>query len=81
MDNNSFRLDRTKFKMQTFKEASHQLAYWRSKTIEERLKAAYYLISAAFDFDINNPPKFDRTVFSMRKHGSKDQDDNGHLTL
>lgn len=65
-----FRLDRTKFKMQTFKEASHQLEYWKTKTIEERLKAAYYLISLAYDFDINNPPRFDRTAFSMRKHSS-----------
>ena len=68
MSRGAFRLDRTKFKMQTFKEASHQLKYWKSKTIEERLRAAYYLISVAYNFDINNPPKLDRTAFSMRKH-------------
>jgi hypothetical protein len=66
----SFRLDRTKFKMQSFKEASHQQEYWRSKTIEERLAAAFYLISVAYRFDIKHPPKLDRTSFSMRKHAS-----------
>lgn len=64
----SFRLDRTKFKMQTFREASHQLEYWKTKTVEERLGAAFYLMSVAYDFDIENPPRLDRTVFSMRKH-------------
>lgn len=66
----AFRMDRTKFKMQTFKEASHQLEYWRSKSIEDRLRAAYYLISVAYNFDVKHPPKMDRTVFSMRKHQS-----------
>jgi len=66
----SFRLDRTKFKMQTFKEASHQLEYWKTKTVEERLRAAFYLMSVAYDFDIENPPRLDRTAFSMCKHGA-----------
>ena len=66
----AYRLDRTKFKMQTHADASHQLEYWRSKPIEERLRAAYYLISVAYNFDVNHPPKLDRTSFSMRKHQS-----------
>ncbi len=66
----AFRLDRTKFKMQTFEEASHQLDYWKTKTIEERLMAAYYLISVAYNFDLKKPPRLDRTKFSMRKHPS-----------
>lgn len=68
MSNTTFRLDRTKFKMQTFKEASHQLSYWQTKTAVERLQAAYFLISQAYNFDLNNPPKMDRQQFSMRKH-------------
>ncbi len=63
------RLDRTRFKMQSFQEADDQLQYWLTKTPVERLQAAYYLISVAWGFDINNPPRLDRTKFSMRKHG------------
>ena len=40
--------------MQTFKEAAHQLEYWNTKTVEERLSAAFYLISVAYNFDIDN---------------------------
>ncbi len=68
MEKDSYRLDRTKFKMQTYKEASHQLAYWLSKTPSERLRAAHYLISQAYGFDLDNPPRMDRTAFSVRKH-------------
>ncbi|MFT7481861.1 MAG: hypothetical protein ACI8WW_000791 [Oceanospirillaceae bacterium] len=41
--------------------------YWATKTMRERLEAAFYLNSVAYNFDINNLPKMDRTVFSMRK--------------
>jgi hypothetical protein len=39
------------------------------KTAKERLEDALYLNSVAYNFDINNPPKLDRTAFSMRKNG------------
>jgi hypothetical protein len=41
--------------------------YWKNQSIEERLKAANYLNSVAFNFSLENPPVLDRTVFSMRK--------------
>lgn len=59
-------LDRTAFKHQTFEEADKQLAYWKSKTVEERLAAAMYLNSIAYNFDINNPPKMDRSYFRIK---------------
>ncbi len=68
MKNKNYRLDRTQFKMQSFEEADMQYAYWSKKSITERLRAANYLISVAFDFDADNPPKMDRDIFSMRKH-------------
>ncbi|HHH50398.1 MAG TPA: hypothetical protein ENK52_05415 [Saprospiraceae bacterium] len=68
MSDKNYRLDRTKFKMQKFEEADNQYDYWKSKTVEERLQAAYYLISVAYKFEINNPPRLNRFVFSMRKH-------------
>lgn len=68
MENKKYRLDRTQFKMQSFEEADMQYDYWKKQSITERLRAATYLISVAFDFDLNHPPRLDRTIFSMRKH-------------
>ncbi|MEZ4931447.1 MAG: hypothetical protein R2788_04855 [Saprospiraceae bacterium] len=62
------RLDRTKFKIQSFQEADDQLNYWLTKTPMERLQAAFYLISVAWDFDFYDPPRMDKLKFSVRKH-------------
>lgn len=42
--------------------------YVGQTTLRERLEATFYLNSVAFNFDINNPFRMDRTVFSMRKN-------------
>lgn len=62
-----YKLDRTAFKIQTFEEAADTSEYWKNKTYAERLEAADYLNSVAFNYDINNPPRLDRSFFSMRK--------------
>ena len=61
-------MDKTSFKAQTFKEAGDQRAYWLQKTVKERLRAAWYLISAAWGFPPGDPPRMDKNAFSMRKH-------------
>jgi hypothetical protein len=61
------KLDRTAFKHQTLDEASHNLEYWKKQSYEKRLEAANYLNSVAFNFDVNNPPRVDRTYFKIRK--------------
>jgi hypothetical protein len=61
-----FRLDRTAFKMHHTKDNCNNYDYWRTKTFEERLQAANYLNSVAYNFPINDPPKLDRTYFKMR---------------
>jgi len=63
-----YRLDKSFFKAQSFQEADNQKQYWLQKNVSERLGAAWYLISCAYDFSLDNPPKLDKTVFSMRKH-------------
>ena len=63
-----FKLDRTSFTKQSIEEADKTTAFWLKKPIETRLAASFYLNSVAFNFDINNPPKMDKNVFSMRKH-------------
>jgi len=61
-----YKLDRNVFKAQTFEEASNQYNYWKKQSCDERLRAAFYLNSVAFNFDINNPPKLDRSLFNMK---------------
>lgn len=62
------RMDRSKFKVQTMEDADHQLDFWATKSPAERLAAAAYLNSVAWGYDIQNPPRMDRSAFSMHKH-------------
>ena len=64
---NPYRLDRNAFKAQTAEEASSHYSYWKLQSHTERLRASYYLNSVAYNFDINNPPRLDRTVFKIRR--------------
>lgn len=64
-----FQLDRSAFKIQTHKQASNTRNFWLTKSPQERFDAAWYLICIAYNIDIKNPPRLDRTVFSMRKNG------------
>ena len=63
-----FKLDRNSGKGQTHEEADKHSRFWKTKTVEERLEAVMYLNSIAFNFDINNPPRIDKTYFRVRKH-------------
>lgn len=65
-----YKLDRNSFKIQTFQEAASYTNEYKHLSINERLRIAFYLNSVAFHFDINHPPKMDRTVFEKRKHNS-----------
>lgn len=62
-----FKLDRTKFKMYKLEDAPKAIDYWKDKSMEERLAAAEYLNSIAYNYPLGNPPRLDRTKFSMRK--------------
>jgi hypothetical protein len=61
-----YRLDKTACSAQTVEGAANKYGYWKSRSYTERLKAAYYLNSVAYNFDINNPPRLDRTEFKTR---------------
>ena len=66
-----YRLNRTAFKAQTFKEAeASHAAYYKTLTWQERLRIAMYLNSIAFNFPVDNPPRMDKTVF---KAGKRDE--------
>jgi hypothetical protein len=62
----SYRLDRAAFKAQTAEETSKSdAAYYKTLTWQERMRIANYLNSIAYNYPENDPPKMDKTVFSM----------------
>ena len=65
-----FRLDRTAFHAGTHEETERYHAQNQPETMAERLAAAY-LNSVAFNYDLNNPPHLDRTVFTARQHANR----------
>lgn len=62
-----YRLDRTAFTKQSFKESDNQRQYWLSKSPAERLSAAVYLQSVVFNFDPENPPRMDKSIVEKRQ--------------
>lgn len=65
-----FRLDKTAFKINSFKEADEAMQDYSNYTIKERLQIAYYLTSVAYRFDMDHPPRMDKTIFSIKKRES-----------
>ncbi|MBK6930630.1 MAG: hypothetical protein IPH12_07040 [Saprospirales bacterium] len=63
----SYRLDRTAFRIATFQEADHWRAYWLGKSPSERLQAAWHLVCRAYNLDPEQEHRLDRTKFAMRK--------------
>ena len=61
-----FKLDRMAFRRQSHEEEERQKTY-KHLSVDERLAIAFYLNSVAYGFDINNPPKMDKTAFQIRK--------------
>lgn len=61
-----YRLDRTAFKIQTVEEADNNVAYWLQQPPTERLRAATYLIRAAWNIAPDDPMRLDRTKFKIR---------------
>ena len=62
----SYRLDRTAFKAHNAAKASDHASYYQTLTWQERIRIANYLNSIAYNYPENEPPKMDKTVFSMR---------------
>lgn len=67
---NKYRMDKTAFKVQTFEEADDAMQDYSSYSMQERLRIYWYLTSIAYKFDLDNPPRMDKTVFQIKKHES-----------
>ena len=46
--------------------AKDQPGYYKSLTWQQRLQVANYLNSIVYNYPENEPPKMDRTIFSIR---------------
>lgn len=62
-----YKFDRTAFKASTVEEADHDMRNYRNLTPKQRMKVAMYLISSAYNIDLNHPPKMDKSIFSLHK--------------
>jgi len=60
------RLDKTVFKKQSKEDADRNTGYWRTRTFEERLQAAYYLSLRAYGYNPADPPRMDKYFFEKR---------------
>ena len=57
-----------RFKGHTAEEATQsQAACYKTLTWQEQLRAANYINSVAYNYPEDQPPKLDRSAFSMRK--------------
>lgn len=59
-----YKLDRTAFRAMTFEQADTYQRDYSQESMEKRLEIALYLTSIAYNFDVNNPPRMDKSVFS-----------------
>lgn len=67
MTSKKYFLDRTYCKASTLEEADDNYSYWKNKTLLQRLEAAHYLITSAYNFSYENQPSLDRNYFATRK--------------
>jgi hypothetical protein len=63
----SMKLDKTIFKMQSFKEADKSNLFDKDVSLTERLKMAFDLTCTIHGIKEGDPLKLDRTIFSARK--------------
>ena len=61
------RMDKTAFRVQTFEGADDAMRNYTDYSVKERLEIAYYLTSVAYRFDMEHPPRMDKTVFHIKK--------------
>lgn len=60
-----YKLDRTAFRVMTVEQAVTYQRDYSLESMEKRLEIALYLTSIAYNFDVNIPPKMDKSVFSV----------------
>jgi hypothetical protein len=65
-DPKKFKLDRTAFEARTASKSVNYGKAHQKLTWQQRLKIHRYLKSIAYGYTIDNPPRMDKTAFSVR---------------
>lgn len=65
--NSPYKFDKTAFQAMTASEADEYQRDYSKESMERRLEIALYLTSIAYNFDMNNPPRMDKIIFSAEK--------------
>ncbi|MCP9750928.1 hypothetical protein [Ferruginibacter sp. HRS2-29] len=63
-----YKFDKSVSSVKTFREAELDKRFSADTPLGERLRQAWYLTCMAYGIDPLDPPKMDKTAFSMRKH-------------
>jgi hypothetical protein len=64
---NSYRLDRTAFKIMNFEEADNYMRDYKKYTWQQRLSISLYLTSIAYKFNLHDPLHLDKNFFRIIK--------------
>ena len=64
-----YKLDKSYSRSQSFKKADNHSEYWKTQSVEERLRVSWYLICQAYGLEYSTKHKLDRAVDSTRKYG------------
>ena len=56
-------MDKSVGRGMTLNEADEEMRDYRSYTWKERLEISYFLISIAYNFPVDQPPRMDKTLF------------------
>ncbi|MEO6538236.1 MAG: hypothetical protein ABIT07_01640 [Ferruginibacter sp.] len=63
-----YKMDKSIVKLMSHEEAENENRFSPETSLAERLGQAWYLTCMAYGIDPEQPPKMDKTIFSMRKH-------------
>lgn len=61
-----FKLDRTAFQARNADEEINYGKIYQDLTWQQRMQIHRYLNSIAYGYDMDDPPRMDKTVFSVR---------------
>ncbi|MEP0711973.1 hypothetical protein [Algoriphagus sp.] len=61
-----YKLDRSAFHARNASEQVNYAKEYKDSSWQERLPIHRYLNSIAYGYDIDNPPRMDKTAFSVR---------------
>ena len=62
-----YKLDRNSFSAYKAEEQKSDYQSWKDTSLEDRLRAANYLNSMAYDYEFDAPPRLDKTIFHTSK--------------